>query len=105
MGATVRDFTARREDGEVRLTGTVETTEDGWTVKTEADNPGVAGDRDKDVRVKITATAPEVGQPVLTTEPINETFSSNPQDTRVVVRLIGLETQDGKSHVAVPIDG
>lgn len=105
MKATLRDLTARREGGKVRLTGTVETTENGWTVRAEADNPGVAGDHDKDVRVKITASPPEVGTPVVTTEPIDNTFSSHQQDTRVVVRLIGLQTQDGKSEVAVPIDG
>lgn len=103
MAATVRDLTAQRRGSTVRLTGTVDAPQDGWTVKVEADNPGVAGEFDTEYRVKITAEAPPIGPDILTQEPIDETLNVNAQDTTVAVRLIGLNTKDGAKSVPVPI--
>jgi hypothetical protein len=104
MSATLQDVTARRSGSTVRLAGTIETPEGGWTLAVEADNPGVAGNLDEEVRVTITATPPEVGAQVITLESFDETFGANPQDVRVVVRLIGLTTKDGEGTVVVEIE-
>ncbi len=103
MGAALQTVAAEWVDSKVRVSGTVETTTSGWTVEVEADNPGIGGQCDKTVRLKLTATAPEIAAEVITTVPFDSTHSAIQGDTHVHLTLAGASAPDGSDSVSVAI--
>ncbi|MBT2518105.1 hypothetical protein J7E29_11715 [Streptomyces sp. ISL-90] len=101
--ATIIDVNASRDGGRISVTGTLRAPESGWSVNLEADNPGVAGDRDKQLRLVLTATPPEVGADVLTEVLFGDTFSGKADDATVAIRLRGVVDAEGRAMMTVPV--
>lgn len=103
MGATARGFAVTSdEEGRYTIEGTVDTTESGWTVELDPDNEGVVPDPKRAV-FRLTATPPEIGQPVITEVPVRHPFSDSSELETVDLRLVGLTTSSGEREVTLPV--
>ena len=103
MGATVVQISATRHGSKVRVEGTLETPQDGWSAELRPANPGAGGAFDKTLRLELEATAPNVGTDVVTKVPFLGTFGANDDDENVVVRLIDAVSTEGKDAVTLPL--